>query len=158
MIPATPSLSMLVIQVRQGDAPNQQHPPASLSLPAGFRIINTVMQKAPNTMKTLTVSFVAPLLCLLAAALPSRAADPPSSPEQQVLERFIGKWRTEYTHRKAEWTPVAKEGASDLTFNRVLDGQFVQERGIHDDKKTQLSMYFMNTSQGAGTRMIRIGP
>lgn len=92
-------------------------------------------------MKTLTVSFVAPLLCLLAAASPSRAADPPSSPEQQVLERFIGKWRTEYTHRKAEWTPVAKEGASDLTFNRVLDGQFVQERGIHDDKKTQLSMY-----------------
>ena len=90
---------------------------------------------------TYTLRFLITLLPFFCIALTLHAADPTSSPEQEVLDRFIGKWRTEYTHRKTEWTPVAKAGGSDLTFNRVLAGQFVQERGTHDDKKTQLSMY-----------------
>ena len=61
---------------------------------------------------------------------------------KKVLDRFVGTWRTEYKHRKTEWTPVAKTGASDLTSHRILGWpSSLQEQGTHDDKKTQLLLY-----------------
>lgn len=81
------------------------------------------------------------LLAVLCFSLPLPAADAQrASPEQNVLNRFLGTWRTEYTLQKAEWTPVEKTGAADLTYSRVLGDQFVQEDGKDADESTALRM------------------
>lgn len=90
---------------------------------------------------TYILRFLITLLPFLCIALTLHAADPISSPDKEVLDRFVGTWRTEYKLRQTEWTPVAKTGAADLKYNRTLGGQFVQEQGKHDDESTQLLMY-----------------
>jgi hypothetical protein len=93
-------------------------------------------------MHTRYLGFVCFVGFLFGAAGAARAADPPVlSPEQQVLDRFLGSWRTTYKVPKAEWTPEEKTGAADLTYSRVLGGQFVQERAEHADKTAGLVMY-----------------
>ena len=66
---------------------------------------------------------------------------PLDSPEQKVLDGFVGTWRTTYELPKAEWTPEEKTGTADLTYARALGGRFVQEQGEHADKSTVLVMY-----------------
>lgn len=53
--------------------------------------------------------------------------------EQKPLERFIGRWKTEYTVPKAEWTPEEKRGSATMAFTRELGGQMVRERTTHAD-------------------------
>jgi hypothetical protein len=80
-----------------------------------------------------------PTLALAAVALcgsPAVPADPPPSPEQQVLDRFLGNWKTTYTVPKAEWTPEARTGSATITFERVLGGAFLLERSEHADKSS----------------------
>ncbi|MBC8872541.1 MAG: protein kinase [Planctomycetes bacterium] len=70
-----------------------------------------------------------------------------SSPEQEVLGKFIGTWRTNYRLTKAEWTPVEKTGAADLTCHSVLDGKYVQERRKHTDNTAGLRLYTYDTQE-----------
>lgn len=72
---------------------------------------------------------------LLAIATSARSADPPlDRPEQKVLDKWVGKWRTTYKLPKAEWTPQEKTGTAELTTSRVVGGRFVQEKSEHSDK------------------------
>lgn len=84
-----------------------------------------------------SVCFVGFLLGAAGMAYPAEA----QVPEQKVLDRFLGTWRTTYKLLKAEWTPEEKTGAADLTYSHALGGQFIQERGEHADKTTNLVMY-----------------
>jgi len=78
---------------------------------------------------------------LFAAAPAARSADPPkATPEQKVLDKWLGNWRTSYKVPKAEWTPEEKTGTAVLTDTRVVGGQFVQEKGEHSDKTSSILM------------------
>ena len=58
----------------------------------------------------------------------AKAQDTAQSPKGLLnLDSFLRTWRTEYTMSKAEWTPVEKTGTADLTYRRILGGQFVHE-------------------------------
>src|SRR5438552_2523693 len=82
----------------------------------------------------------ASLLALTAFSV--RAAEPPRlSPEQKVLDRFLGTWRVTYTIAKAEWNPEEKKGTADDTYTRILAGSFVQCKGEQSDKASNLVMY-----------------
>lgn len=85
---------------------------------------------------------------LLAAANAVRSADPPeTSSEHDVLDRFLGSWRTKYKLPKAELNPQEATGAADLTYSRILGGQFVQEQGEHSDKTTTLQLFTYDVPQ-----------
>jgi hypothetical protein len=76
------------------------------------------------------------------------AADPPApSPEQQVLDRLLGSWRTDYKTQKAEWTPAEKQFSAELTSTRILGGTFVQEKGQHPEKVSSLTLYTYDTDR-----------
>src|SRR4051794_35705017 len=81
---------------------------------------------------------------ILAAALfvsvpAARSADPaPNTPEQKVLDRWLGNWKAEYRFPKAEWTPEERRGTADFTYSRILGGQFVQEKAEHADKSSSM--------------------
>jgi hypothetical protein len=80
---------------------------------------------------------------LAAAALLGGAAQihtaeaPAPSPEDKVLNRFLGTWRSTYK----VVTPEERRGTAEVTFARVLGGKFVQERAQHSDKTTDMTMY-----------------
>jgi hypothetical protein len=75
------------------------------------------------------IMFGIPSFCL--------SAEPPiKSPEQAVLDRWVGSWRTIYTVAKTEWTPEEKRGTAELTTKRTIGGRFVQEFAEHSDKKS----------------------
>jgi Protein of unknown function (DUF1579) len=81
------------------------------------------------------------VVAVLAAASATRSADPPAAtPEQKVLDKWLGSWRTSYKLPKAEWTPEEKKGTAELTDSRVVGGQFVQEKGEHSDKTSSILM------------------
>jgi hypothetical protein len=62
------------------------------------------------------------------------AQDPPlDSPEQKVLDKWVGQWKTTYTAPKAEWTPEERTGSADLSIRRAVGGRFVEEVGKHAD-------------------------
>jgi len=86
--------------------------------------------------------------------LPKRKDAPAGKPversaEQKVLDRFIGTWRSEQKVVQAARMPEKKTSASDLTYNRVLGGKFVQERGKgrDADKTEALAMYAYDTQR-----------
>ena len=56
------------------------------------------------------------------------------SPEQKVLDKWVGRWQTTYKLPKAEWTPEERTGTAALTTTRVVGGRFVQEKSEHSDK------------------------
>ena len=75
------------------------------------------------------------------------SADPPiDSPEQKVLDKWVGRWRTTYKVPKAEWTPEERTGTAELTTARVVGERFVQERSEHSDK-TSGSLIFTYDAQ-----------
>ena len=72
---------------------------------------------------------------LVAITTPGLSAEPPiDSPEQKVLDKWVGSWRTTYKYPKAEWTPEEKTGTSEHTTSRVIGGRFIQEKSEHSDK------------------------
>jgi hypothetical protein len=85
-----------------------------------------------------------PRLCLslivatVLTATPSiRSADPPlDSPEERVLDKWLGSWRTSYKLLKAEWTPDEKTVTAEVTTSRVVGGRFVQEKSEHSDRSS----------------------
>jgi hypothetical protein len=73
-------------------------------------------------------------LAYLVPTGPAYSQDPPlDSPEQKVLDKWVGQWKTTYTVPKAEWTPEERTGSAELTVSRVLGGRFIQEEGRHAD-------------------------
>jgi len=60
-------------------------------------------------------------------------------PEQRVLDRFLGKWRASFVS-KIEGNPEQK-GTIDLTYTRVLEGQFIQEKTELSDNTSGLAMF-----------------
>jgi Protein of unknown function (DUF1579) len=86
-----------------------------------------------------SLSLVAALLALATSAF---SADLPlDSPEQKVLDKWVGRWRTSYKLPKAEWTPEEKTGTAELTTSRVVGGRFVQDRSEHSDKTSTSSIF-----------------
>lgn len=61
-------------------------------------------------------------------------------PEQKVLDRFLGSWRSSLV-RKVEGNPEEYKGTVDFTDTRVLGGQFVQEKTESSDDTSGLAMY-----------------
>ena len=76
-----------------------------------------------------------PLLAVALLLVPSglSAGPPVLTPEQKVLDRFTGTWKSSFTAPKAEWTPVEKTGTATVTAERVLGGSFVQEKHANGD-------------------------
>lgn len=74
---------------------------------------------------------------LITITRPLQSADPPlDSPEQKVLDQWVGKWQATYKVPKAEWTPEEKTGTAALTTTRVVGDRFVQEKSEHSDKSS----------------------
>lgn len=71
---------------------------------------------------------------VLAAGIDLSAQPPLDSPEQTVLDKWVGTWRTVYKLPKAAWTPEEKTGTSEHTTSRMVGGRFVQEVSEHSDK------------------------
>lgn len=81
------------------------------------------------------------LALALVSGSPARSADPaPPSPEQAVLDRYLGNWTTTYRVGKAEWTPAEKTGSATVTVERVLGGAYLQEKSVRADGTTGLSL------------------
>lgn len=75
------------------------------------------------------------LVAVLVLASPALADDAAiDSPEQKVLDQWLGHWHTSYRILKAEWTPEEKTGTAELVTMRVVGGRFVQEKSEHSDK------------------------
>jgi hypothetical protein len=83
------------------------------------------------------LSFVA--IAFLVGTAATNSADPPS-PEQKVLDKWLGSWRARYNVPKSEWTPEERTGTAELTASRVIGGQFVQENAEHSDKTSARSI------------------
>jgi hypothetical protein len=80
---------------------------------------------------------------LLNITVATRSADPPSaSPEQQILDKWLGQWRASYKQPRSDWNPEEKTGTATITTRRVVGGQFVQETSEHSDKTN--SMLLLN--------------
>jgi hypothetical protein len=78
---------------------------------------------------------------LLAAASTVRSSDTPAAtPEQKVLDRFLGHWRCSFV-RRVEGNPAEYKGTIDFTNSRVLRGQFVQERTELSDNTSGMAMF-----------------
>lgn len=60
-------------------------------------------------------------------------------PEQKVLDRFLGSWRSSLV-RKIDGNPEEYKGTINFTFTRVLDGKFVQEKTESSDDTSGLAM------------------
>ena len=65
-----------------------------------------------------------------------KQASLPEEDLQSALDRFLGTWNSVHT-QLPDGDPVKVQ----LTYNRVLDGKFVQEKGAVDGKDTALAMF-----------------
>jgi hypothetical protein len=78
---------------------------------------------------------------LLAAAPTVRSSDAPAAtPEQKVLDRFLGSWRSSLV-RKVEGNPEEYKGTINFTYTRVLGAQFVQEKTELSDNTSGMAMF-----------------
>jgi hypothetical protein len=80
------------------------------------------------------IMFGIPTFCLSVEA-------PIKSPEQAILDRWVGSWRIAYTVPKAEWTPEEKRGTAEVTTKRAIGGKFLQEVAEHSDKKSTITIH-----------------
>jgi hypothetical protein len=55
------------------------------------------------------------------------------SPEQKVLDKWLGTWRTTYTIPQTAWNPEERTLSADLVTSRVVGGRFTQEKSEHSD-------------------------
>jgi hypothetical protein len=56
------------------------------------------------------------------------------SPEQKVLNRFVGAWHTNYRLPRSDWSPAEQSGTAELMADRAVGGRFIQEKSEHSDK------------------------
>ncbi len=67
---------------------------------------------------------------------PAFSADPPlDSPEQKVLDKWVGKWQTTYKMSIAG-VISDKTVTAEVTAKRILGGRYVQETSEHSDKNS----------------------
>jgi hypothetical protein len=96
--------------------------------------------------------FVVSLLAFLLAGafcLGTRADDGPAKPpELKVLERLVGTWESDVIAKPAEWTPKEVRTKGTLTREWVLNGRFLQEKGI-DEQKPNLCMFTYDVQKKA---------
>jgi Flp pilus assembly protein CpaB len=59
----------------------------------------------------------------------------PSTPEQKVLDNWLGSWRSTYEQPKVAGAEE-KTGTAELTISRVVGGQFILENSEHSDNTT----------------------
>jgi hypothetical protein len=104
-------------------------------------------QQKEEHMRFTSLRLLLVVAALVAITTPGLSAEPPiDSPEQKVLDKWVGSWRTTYKLPKAEWTPEEKTGMSEHTTSRVVGGRFVQEKSEHSDK-TSGSLIFTYDAQ-----------
>ncbi len=59
-----------------------------------------------------------------------------ATPEQKVLDMWLGRWRSTYMQPKTEGAAEEKSGTAELSISRVVGGQFVRENSEHSDNTT----------------------
>jgi hypothetical protein len=86
-------------------------------------------------MQRLCLRSVLAVAVMIAVATANVSAEPPlDSPEQKVLDNWIGRWQTTYKLPKAEWTSEERTGTAELVTTRAVGGRFVLEKSEHSDK------------------------
>jgi hypothetical protein len=90
------------------------------------------------------------LVCLIAfSASPwALAVDPPlNSPEQKVLDRWLGTWSVSSTLHKSAWTPEERSLTAKLTSSRAVGGRFVEQQVENSDATSALKMLGYDTER-----------
>lgn len=86
-----------------------------------------------SIVAALTILSIVPSVC--------SAQEAPVSPEQKVLDQFVGKWDETYEVAKTDFTPEARKGTAKVDFRSVLGGKFVQQNAEHSDDASAMLMY-----------------
>src|SRR5262245_32731913 len=82
---------------------------------------------------------------VIVGAANGSAVEPPSvdSPEQMVLDRWLGAWQSDFTYRKSVWNPEEKSNTAKITSRRVLGNRYVEENsGEFDGMSTRLMLTY----------------
>jgi 2-keto-4-pentenoate hydratase/2-oxohepta-3-ene-1,7-dioic acid hydratase in catechol pathway len=81
------------------------------------------------------------IAALLAASPVARGADPAlDSPEQKVLDRWVGAWKSSYKVLESPWTPEERALTADVSSKRAVGGRFVEEHTVFDIPTTIASL------------------
>lgn len=75
------------------------------------------------------------------AATETDAPVPAQTPEQKVLDQFLGNWNCETTEFKSRWTPEEKHNTATYSVTRILGGKFNQQVGEDAEKNASLVLY-----------------
>ena len=86
-----------------------------------------------SIVAALSVLSIAPSVCSAQGAA--------ASPEQKVLDQFVGKWDETYEVAKTDFTPEARKGTAKVDYRSVLGGKFVQQDAEHSDGASAMLMY-----------------
>jgi hypothetical protein len=75
------------------------------------------------------------------ADLPGTVELPELSPEQHLLDQYLGDWEQAVTLLPAAWTPRQIETTGTYTCTRILDGRFVHQKNLESDGTTHVHLY-----------------
>jgi hypothetical protein len=119
-----------------------------LRIPSGHLTVRVVRIPKEPDMNPRLVPILA-VICFTVLASAAEQKTKPVSPEQKVLDQFLGDWRQSFTIFKTQWTPKEKRGTGTFSTTRILGGQFVQEAGEKADGNSHLTLYTYDEKQKA---------
>lgn len=70
-----------------------------------------------------------------------------TSPEQKVLNQWLGFWEMKYTQPKSEWTPLAKAGRAEVSMGSVMGGRYIQESSFLSDQTSNRTLFTYDTQK-----------
>src|SRR5687767_10371585 len=71
------------------------------------------------------------------------------TPEAEVLDRWVGTWKTEFVNKAAEWNPKEVKTTGKITCKWVLGGKFVEEAGSGTNGVEHRVLWWYDTSRKA---------
>lgn len=91
-------------------------------------------------MQTRRLVLLVGLLFGMGIAAPSAAEEKKAHPEipaeaAKVLEQWVGSWQSDCTYKPSVWMPQGGKLAGTHTTEWVLDGRFIQSKGVGQDGK-----------------------
>jgi hypothetical protein len=99
-------------------------------------------------MRTISGRLLVLVFALLTIAPAAHSAETPAdSPEQKVLDKWLGNWKATYKIPAADWNPVEKTVTAEVATTRVVGGRFVQELSEHSDKSSGMVMITYDSQQ-----------